>query len=414
MFWNSKQKKGIVVLQEVLQDENDVFDILIIALEKLESVLLQEKNLVLDKTAIGSERDLSSVIRFLDEGIEKIKLHCISLNICSSYDDKDVFKMAAKMFMQDLFEWYAGRAELNFFDEVDAAVIPILESLVDSDQDKILSDFETYVYKPSNNIEETLDEKYTKVKSGFDAWIKAQHYFGQRQSQEKPGEKKQIFSHKRGEAVDGYIRVMKALTTMNTTSAPAKLLLQMVNEYLPEIVGAVPHINEEFIDGYFEKKAQTTEKDFSVTKIEKEGVLYYQLFITDPTHSIESSQPIIWKHLNENCEGNIYIGDNGCFYCEKCGVEIEVSRCSFHPDGFIEFDTESNYELKSVAKAIATSNLYVEVELEWMQQVMASLAAQSSDLNKAIDQLYPLLYEKIKEILDAHNIKYSEVKIEVK
>ncbi len=415
MFWNSKQKKGVVVLQEVLQDENDVFDILIIALEKLEAALLQEKDLVLNKTAMGTERDLSNVIRFLDEGIEKIKLQCVSLNICSSYDDKDVFKMAAKMFMQDLLEWYAGRAELDFFDEVDAAVIPIFESLVDSDQDKILSDFETYVYKPSNDREETLDEKYNKVKSGFDAWIKSQHYFGQIQSQEQPVEKKQIFSHKRGEAVDGYIRVMKALTTMNSTSAPAKLLLQMVKEYLPEIVSAVPHINEEFIDDYFEKKTQITESDSSAAVIEKEGVRYYRLTIKDPTLLYESFQPIIvWKHQNDHCEGNVYLGDNGCFYCEKCGVEIEASRCSFHPDGFIEFDTESNYELKSLTKAIATSNLCEGVEIEWMQQVLASLATQLSDLNKDIDQLYPLLYEKIKEILDAHNIKYSEVKIEVK
>lgn len=414
MFWNSKQKKGVVVLQELLQDENDVFDILIIALEKLESVLLQEKDIVLNKTAMGSDRDLSNVIRSLDGSFNQVKLQCVALNNCSSYDDKEIFNMAANMFMQNLLEWYAGRAELNFFDEVDATVIPILESLVDSDPDKILSDFGKYVYKPSNDSEENFDEKYHKVKSGFDAWIKAQHYFGQIQSQEQPAEKQQIFAHKRGEAVDGYIRVMKALTTMNTTSAPAKLLLQMVNDYLPEIVGAVPHINEEFIDDYFEKKAQIIEKDSSVANIEKGGVRYYQLCIADPTLLHESFQPIIWKHRNNHCEGNVYLGDNCCFYCEKCGVEIEASRCSFHPDGFIEFDTESNYELKSLAKAIATSNLYVEVELEWMQQVMASLAAQSSDLNKAIDQLYPLLYEKIKEILDAHNIKYSEVKIEVK
>ena len=305
MFWNSKQKKGVVVLQEVLQDENDVFDILIIALEKLEAALLQEKDLVLNKTAMGSERDLSNVIRSLDGSFKQVKLQCVALNNCSAYDDKEVFNMAVKMFMKNLLEWYAGRAELNFFDEVDEAVIPVLEALVDSDPDKILSDFGTYVYKPSNDYEDTLDEKYNKVKSGFDAWIKAQHYFGQIQSQEQPVEKKQIFSHKRGEAVDGYIRVMKALTTMNSTSAPAKLLLQMVKEYLPEIVSAVPHINEEFIDDYFEKKAQIAEED-------------------------------------------------------------------------------------------------------------SSAAAQSIDLNKDIDQLYPLLYEKIKEILDAHNIKYSEVKIEVK
>ena len=274
MFWNSKQKKGVVVLQEVLQDENDVFDILIIALEKLESVLLQEKDIVLNKTAMGSDRDLSNVIRSLDGSFKQVKLQCVALNNCSSYDDKEIFKAAAKMFMQNLLEWYAGRAELNFFDEVDATVIPILEALVDSDPDKILSDFGTYVYKPSNDSEETFDEKYHKVKSGFDAWIKAQHYFGQIQSQEQPVEKQQIFSHKRGEAVDGYIRVMKALTTMNTTSAPAKLLLQMVNEYLPEIVGAVPHINEEFIDDYFEKKSPNDESNLlSEAQYDKHTIL---------------------------------------------------------------------------------------------------------------------------------------------
>ena len=133
MFWNSKQKKGGVVIQDVLQDENDVFDILIIALEKLESVLLQEKDIVLNKTAMGTERDLSNVLRSLDGCFKQVKLQCVALNNCSSYDDKEIFNMAAKMFMQNLLEWYAGRAELNFFDEVDATVIPILEALVDSD-----------------------------------------------------------------------------------------------------------------------------------------------------------------------------------------------------------------------------------------------------------------------------------------
>lgn len=418
MFWNNKQKKDVVVLQDVIQDENDVFDILIIALEKLESVLLQEKNLVLHKTAMGSERDLGNVVRSLDGSFKQVKLQCVALNNCSAYDDKELFNMAAKMFMHNLLEWYAGRAELDFFDEVDAAAIPILESMVDSNPDKILSDFEAYVYKADNNSEETIEEKYTRVKSGFDAWILAQHYFGQIQSQKKSDDRNQLMSHKRGEAVDGYIRVMKALTTMNTTSAPAKLLLQMVEEYLPEIVGAVPHINEEFIDRYFERKTQNAEKDFSVAKIEREAVCYYRLSFIDPTllNDPLCQLPIVWRHLNDNCGGDVYFGDNGCFYCEKCGKEIGASSCSFLPDGYIEFDTKSNFEPKRLIQSLILSQdgLVELVGEDKFIQLLVSLGVELVDSAKDIDQLYPLLYEKVKEILDAHNIKYSEVKIEVK
>ena len=45
---------------------------------------------------------------------------------------------------------------------------------------------------------------------------------------------------------------------------------------------------------------------------------------------------------------------------------------------------------------------------------MGAFEIQGRESSKDIDQLYPLLYEKVKDILDAHNIKYSKINIEVK
>ena len=123
------------------------------------------------------------------------------------------------------------------------------------------------------------------------------------------GNESYVTPHVRGTALDGYKRIIAALTTSFDTSAPVKMFYKMVNKYLPDITKQISNINEEAIDELYERKAQG--------------------FVTEI----------------------------------KCSEPKNETRAESHKD---------------------------------------------------LDQLYPLLYEKVKEILDAHNIKYSEINIDVK
>ena len=331
-----------------------------------------------------------------------------------------MFDTAVESFMKDLLEWYAGRELLDYYDEVDASVIPVIVALT-YQSNNIAEIFQKYVYTIPT-IEQSHEEKYQAIKTGVESWLLGKHLAEESLKQpvfdsDKDG---YITPHVRGNAVDGYKRVISALTTMFDTSAPVKMFYKMVNKYLPHITKQISSINEESIDELYERKdigfSNNSKKECAPISIEKGAVQYRLLLIPDPTlANAQRSQPIEWRHMNGNCEGIVYLGDNGCFYCAKCGEEIEASACSFHLNGSIEFDTKQNFELKTLAESIVISDFVTDLKsLEWMRRLMGAFEIQGRESSKDIDQLYPLLYEKVKDILDAHNIKYSKINIEVK
>ena len=280
MFWNNKEqkRKKIEVIQKLIQDEDEQFDVTIMALEKLEFLLVKEKSTKkeLALTAMGTERDKNPELRSVNGAFKELKLQCTSLNICAVYEENEVFELAVQYFMKKLYEWYAGREILEFYDEVDCAIIPIMYALLNKDLKDLNSEFEKYVYKAPANENESVNDKYEATRAGLEAWILAQHYFSISQKEKKENDLndgEMIISHKRGEAVDGYIRIMKALTTMFYNSAPAKFVYQMTAKFLPEIVESIPHINEEYIESFYEKKQEEINNDIleasSVSGIEK-------------------------------------------------------------------------------------------------------------------------------------------------
>jgi hypothetical protein len=59
---------------------------------------------------------------------------------------------------------------------------------------------------------------------------------------------------------------------------------------------------------------------------EKNGVTYFELYAGCP---VCLDQKIItshtyWSHFNNNCNGRVYIGDNGTLLCHKCGVNSHI------------------------------------------------------------------------------------------
>lgn len=436
MFWHNKKKKpDVVVIQEILQDQNDVFDIAIIALERLESLLLAQKNVecTLKATAMGTDRDFHQNQRTLYGAFKELLMQCSSLSMCSAYDDKEIFEIAVQLFVKNLFEWYAGRNDLGFFDEVDSAVIPILYSLMAKDMDEITSVFEKFVYKAPNNDALSLNEKYEKTRAGVTAWILAQERLKelQKETESKMGNNSEIIrSHCRGDVITGYLHVMKAMMTMFYVSGPAKLVYNMVQQYLPELVKSVPHINETYIDEWFERKIQEDANNKNSDEVilnsffAEDGVTYIRLRCSNP---IDLSSPrILWKHGDNNCNGDIYLGDNGFLYCEKCRKQIGLVNAIFKTNGTISFD-EGNGKITNTIKtfgaALCTSDQMVEdAGLDWLHRVLESLkpfynsSAEVLAIKNKYDKevMLPILQDAVKRILDNGNIEYNKIVIDIK
>ena len=110
---------------------------------------------------------------------------------------------------------------------------------------------------------------------------------------------------------------------------------------------------------------------------EENGVIYFPLYLRCPIcwEQGKSSKPSYWKHAENNCHGDIYVGDNAHFKCKKCGQSSHVNnwgyRCPFHSDS-------SDFEIKVVPTAIANaipiarsiSQMVTECGMAWLQRFM--------------------------------------------
>ncbi len=59
---------------------------------------------------------------------------------------------------------------------------------------------------------------------------------------------------------------------------------------------------------------------------EKNGVTYFELYASCPVcmASGDNTSHTYWFHFNNNCNGRVYIGDNGTLLCHKCGVNSHI------------------------------------------------------------------------------------------
>lgn len=251
---NFKKQEQIGDLQKQLQSEDNNFHRTLIALERLEMFLNKERGTnLLKQTAVGTNRDLHDDTKNLptyESYILELSLQCLTLYLTAGYDDKEIFNTAVKAFMNDLLEWYAGRELLDFYDEVDASVIPIIVAITRSAD--VFEVFEKYVSHVSLEIKSSEDG-YNQTKSGVETWILGQHLSKQPINQPTEG---YITSHNRGEAFEGYKRVIKALCVMCSDSAPVKMFYKLVSQHLPHITQQLPDTNEESIDKLFEMKVK--------------------------------------------------------------------------------------------------------------------------------------------------------------
>lgn len=431
--------REVGVLQEVLQRENNIFDRVIIALEYLEDVITKKQcdDCDLSITAKDSKRDLHTEVRDMRGAFEELDLHLLTLKMASQKDDKEIFDIAVELFTKNLLEWYAGRKNIKFYDEIESAVIPIVDSLESKDYS---ADFETFVYKIPEDNNQSINDKYEMTLEGIKAFILAQDKIkALTTNQLIPIQSEDeglniIYSHKRGNAVEGYARIMKALMSMYYVSAPAKKVYRFIAKYLPEVTNSIPHINEAYIDNFFKNKQQfendlqenRTEEnsEVSIDKFEKDGATYVRLYCQNPV-DIQNNVNLVpftfWKHEDEDCNGEIYLGDNGVLYCKKCSKSQEISKVTFNEAEKISFNAKGDMLPGILADVLSVSGQMVRLAgIPWVENILGSIALQfglETKTEKVIydkDSILPELQKAVKQILDAKNIEYNEIVIEIK
>ena len=87
----------------------------------------------------------------------------------------------------------------------------------------------------------------------------------------------------------------------------------------------------------------------------EDGVTYYQLYICCPvciSKGVATPHSFV-THGDDSCHGDIYVGDNACCKCVKCGHLAHVKDCEFHfpcchsasPDALVFFNGASKNEV---------------------------------------------------------------------
>lgn len=238
------QKQTQVQIQTRIRMLDDVFHIAIIALERLETYLLQKKGQqALAVTAVGTERDLhDDVATPPDEEriFAEMQLQCTTLWFQTKTDDDEYLKKTVKYFVEDLFAWYGGRQNLPF-DEVEMFFVPLMGAL--SRQITAVTDITATVKKYVTDRIKSIDdlnaeEKETAVYEGFMAYLKGQDKMQERKEQfELEKDAFELTAHKRGTLQEGYNRLSLAMKELYPDDVlPAKFLEKVVYDYLSELL----------------------------------------------------------------------------------------------------------------------------------------------------------------------------------
>lgn len=261
-----------IIIQEPiripLRRLDDVFHRMIIALERLEIYLECERrqgavNNTLSSTAIHTDRDLHDDVSnppTRESFFGEVQLDCSALFFQTKFDDKEIFEKAVKYFLNDLLEWYGGRADSIPYNGVDAFILPIIMSLSRqvTSVSEILEVTDKYVEHIPRITEYNDEEKAIAIKVAIETLIQL---MDNDKNKKEAYEVETVFSvHKRGSAIDGYKRIISAMLNLFDEAMPSILVYRTVQNYLPEIATEVPTISEDYLLNYIDNKNQQESK----------------------------------------------------------------------------------------------------------------------------------------------------------
>lgn len=106
------------------------------------------------------------------------------------------------------------------------------------------------------------------------------------------------------------------------------------------------------------------------------GVSYYRLYMGCPVcwRNGNPTEPSFWKHYDNNCLGDIYVGDNASYKCEKCGHSVHVLDwkydCPTHSSSVDFFCGESCSSVDSIGVVRLMPSMVETCGILWIQSFM--------------------------------------------
>lgn len=437
---NNPKKQDTGQIQTKLRFFDNAFHRVIICLERLELFLEVERlggnKPNLKQTAMNTDRDLHDDVENTpsrERHLSELELQCMTLNVQSkSLIGEEEHDATIKYFYKDLLEWYGGRSEQMPYNEVESAIIPIMLVLNHQSNNKdFASVYEKYVAKTITIDDLSDDEKRQAVTEGMIAYIKGMdrvhddiHRF-----LEQGDEEIKLTGHRRGEAVNGYKRIVDALTSLFDEVVPAKVFVHTISNYLPEVASQCPTITEDAIDALVESKHgkpkneapsqpapiasvehpldevsnEETLREYyidpSLDRYVENDITYYKLHIPSPSITEEDlpsasnqnpdakvfarnrkAKTLYWKHADDSCGGYLYIGDDANLLCGRCCKKLKISDCLFEQadadDGLVSFNSPDSNQHHGVSTTMLMVRLIKMVKttgLSWVVRCFGNI-----------------------------------------
>lgn len=371
-------------IQRLIRYTDDAFHRIMICLERLEAYLEIERlkgfKPSLRQTAIGTDRDLHNDVMIIptrESMFVELAGQCMTLNIqASALAGTDEYEDTVRYFYKDLLEWYGGRNSSIPYNEIEAAVIPILSSLNNKGDNKnIKAVFESYVSKLPTIHDFSEEEQRNAVITSWRELVRIQEKVNSdiRALEQIGDDSYSLTCHNRGDALNGYKRIVSALIEILDDMVPAQVFVHTIRHYLPEITELCPTISESSIvkikQGKQEPENDLHNNDDKVTpdfissdfcQYSKDGILYLK-------------QETL-RHLDNDCGGFLYLKVDDCkellqngvsgvldvnppvFVCGKCGAIVKDAPSVTPADiGRVEIDGIVFYRLYCANPAEETS-----------------------------------------------------------
>lgn len=115
----------------------------------------------------------------------------------------------------------------------------------------------------------------------------------------------------------------------------------------------------------------------SLDNFTKNSISYFQLYISCPVclDQGRNTSQSFWVHHNNNCNGQIYMGENAYYLCKKCNMTSHVYKwkygCPDHSGDTITFLEASP---ASLAQAVSTAGQLVQsTGIQWLQKFLENM-----------------------------------------
>ena len=256
--------------QRVLQRMDNLYHCVLLGLERLELYLecelLYGVTPSLKSTAMHTQRDSYNYQEDSLDGTavyQDLNTYLTSFGVATkrmqAEDLERYHNDTIGFFLEDILKWYGGRDQQIPYNDVEAAIVPILLLLSHKcDNSNVEQAFETYVAAPWKDVKYSDEELKEGVMFAFKQYLVA----AEKAKTEQLSEVEYMdgdfsfTSHQRGAAVDGYKRLFAALVDLFDDVVPAKVLVHMVMQYCPNIADQCPTISEDIVEQLIAEKQE--------------------------------------------------------------------------------------------------------------------------------------------------------------